>query len=473
MKLHLQLFSIGACLAIAAASSFAAKVDGGYPRVMQGPMIGIMQPTEATIWSRLSGPYECVIEYSLTPDFSEANSSQPATASKSDDYCVVSTLSGLQPATTYYYRVLVNGGVSPYRNKYAPFRFKTAPEGPASFRVAFGSCARVQEDPVQPIWRELEAWSPDLFFWLGDNIYGDALDSDILAEEYRRQRDVPFLQPLIRSIPHLAVWDDHDFGLNDHDRTHPGKSEALKVFKNYWPNGAYGTPEAPGVYFIWTYGGVDFFFLDCRYHRSPNTDEDDERKTLLGPLQLQWLKDGLSQSEAPFKVLISGSGWSAAKGPGGDSWAAFMTERNELFNFIRDEEISGVVLLSGDTHVGELNCIPWSEHGGYDLYDLVSSPIAQTPGSGWTERRPERRIRQVFAASPNIGILDFDMSGEPTLRFNLIDVYGRLTWQPFELKASDLVNGRETWRETMDSTSRHRYERTISGQGYYEPAATN
>ncbi|MFQ5739432.1 MAG: iron-containing alcohol dehydrogenase, partial [Acidobacteriota bacterium] len=69
-------------------------------------------------------------------------------------------------------------------------------------------------------------------------------DPDILAEEYRRQREVPRLQPLLRSRPQLAIWDDHDYGLNDSDRTNPVKKEALRVFQQYWANPAYGLPRA-------------------------------------------------------------------------------------------------------------------------------------------------------------------------------------------------------------------------------------
>jgi len=61
---------------------------------------------------------------------------------------------------------------------------------------------------------------------------------------------------------------------------------------------------------------------------------------------------------------------------GGDSWGAYLTERNELFDFIRDEKIEGVVCISGDSHMGELNCIPRSQDGGYDIYDFCSSPLA-------------------------------------------------------------------------------------------------
>lgn len=456
-------------LSVCVQSGFAAKADGGYPRIMQGPMVGAVAPDSLSIWVRLSGPYTAAIEYDVTPEFSHAKTSATQTADKKTDYCLTLSAANLNPDTTYYYRILVEGAKDTYLGNLQPFTTKTAPDGPARFRVAFGSCARWQEDREQPIWQAVRSISPDLFFWLGDNIYGDALDHDILAEEYRRQRDVALLQPLIRSIPQLAVWDDHDFGLNDHDRTHPHKAEALKVFKTYWPNPEYGTPLTPGVFFTYSYGGVDFIFIDIRYYRDPNAGPDGPEKTMLGEGQLKWLKDQLKQSRSPFKVIVSGSGFTKAKGPGGDSWAAFVHERDQLFEYIQHEKISGVVLLTGDTHVGELNCVPWSEKGGYDLYDLVSSPLAQTTGMGWTSRRPERRIRQVYNASPNVGLIEFDLTGDPKLTFNLIDVYGRTVWAPFELSADELVNGKSTWREKMDDASRKRYEQYTNDQPYYEP----
>ena len=204
----------------------------------------------------------------------------------------------------------------------------------------FGSlwflCRIQRSDPADL--NVVQNWNPDLFIWLGDNIYGDSPDIDILREEYRRQREVPSSLPVLRSIPQLAVWDDHDYALNNHDRTNPAKEKALQAFQEYWANPAYGLPEVPGVFFDYQYGGVDFFFLDVRYHRSPNEEEDGESKTMLGAEQLEWLKTKLSESKAPFKVLVSGSGWSSAKGGGGDSWAAFLQERDHLFTFIRDQK---------------------------------------------------------------------------------------------------------------------------------------
>jgi alkaline phosphatase D len=193
---------------------------------------------------------------------------------------------------------------------------------------------------------------------------------------------------------------------------------------------------------------------------------------MLGAAQKAWLKDRLRASKAPFKIIATGSGWTVNKGPGGDSWASFLTERNEIFDFIRDERISGVLLLSGDTHIAELNAIPWSEKGGYDLYDLVSSPLAQDTSDDFLERRPELRIRQAYFGSTNFGWLQFDMRDkDPWLEFNVLNYRGDAVWEPFRIYASDLVNGKSTWLDKMDELSRERYESAASGGEYYQPLA--
>jgi alkaline phosphatase D len=420
----------------------AARSERGTLRVMQGPMIGAVSPNEVLIWVRLSGEFPVQIEYDETPAFAVPRKTEAVTPSKErDDLTAVLRMTGLEADTVYYYRVISAGRKDPYLDEYS---VRTAPDGPAKFSVSFGSCPRIQRDPLQPIWLGVAKAAPDVFFWIGDNIYGDTLDPDILAEEYRRQLSVPYLRPLLASIPQLAVWDDHDFALNDHDRTNPIKEEALVVFRRYWANPSYGLPETPGVFFRYHYGGVDFFFLDNRYYRDPNTDLDGPEKTHLGGAQMEWLKQGLLDSRTSFKVLISGGGWSKAKGPGGDSWAGYLHERNDLFDFIRDREISGVLLISGDTHTGEFNAIPWSEHGGYDFYDLGSSPLAQNPGTAWRNRHPEIRIRSPYEGV-NAGWMAFDMTASPpVVELNLIDENGEAIWAPVTLSTADLQNGAAT-----------------------------
>ena len=108
-------------------------------------------------------------------------------------------------------------------------------------------------------------------------------------------------------------------------------------------------------------------------------------------------------------------------------------------------------MLSGDTHVGELNAIPWSDNGGYDFYDLVSSPLAQdSAGDPRTGRKPELRIRPIYFGLSVFGLIEFDLTGDPTLRFNLVNEYGNVVWRPFEIAASELQNGIQSWPEKTD-----------------------
>ena len=189
------------CLALASVATAASRDDDGYPRLMQGPMVGAVSPTGVKIWARTTGEYSVSIQNATDFEINGARTTEAVVARKANDYVVVVTIDGLEPATDYFYRVLVEGEGDKYLKEYPAFRFTTAPpEGAAtSFRVAFGSCPKFQDDRVQPIWQVISGFEPDLFFWIGDNIYGDTLDPDILREEYRRQRDVHGLQPLLHN----------------------------------------------------------------------------------------------------------------------------------------------------------------------------------------------------------------------------------------------------------------------------------
>lgn len=462
----------GAALTLSSAQESHAQSATGKRRIMQGPMLGAVTPTSVLVWVRVSDPLDVQVEYATSPTMADARRSAAVRARPENDHTVRIEVTDLMPSTTYYYRLIIEGQRDDYQEDLPPFTLKTAPPfgTPSAFKVGFGSCARIQEDAEQAIWKTVSTADPDLFLWLGDNIYADTLTLDIFQEEYRRQRSVPALQPVLRTTSHLAIWDDHDYGLNNHDRTNPVKEIGLAAFKQYWANPSYGLENTPGVFFDFSYGGVDFFMLDGRTYRDPNAQEDGPEKTLLGADQLAWLKEKLKASTAAFKMLVCGSGWTKAKGPGEDAWSAFLNERDALFAFIRDQEIEGVVLLSGDTHVAEANCIPFSENGGYDLYDLTSSPLAQTPTDSWLERRPEISLRNPVFESANFGLLHFDLDrDDPTLTYAVHDTNGRVPREPVTVQASELRNGVTSWPDKIDDLERQRLERFRDGGPYYFP----
>ncbi len=48
-------------------------------------------------------------------------------------------------------------------------------------RIAFGSCA--DEEKPQPIWDAVMAYRPELFLFLGDNVYGDVRNGRNVPDE--------------------------------------------------------------------------------------------------------------------------------------------------------------------------------------------------------------------------------------------------------------------------------------------------
>ncbi|MFQ5913116.1 MAG: alkaline phosphatase D family protein [Nitrospinota bacterium] len=424
-------------------------------------MIGFVSDREARIWVRLSGPHQVQVRYApaAAGRTSRERISRPVRALARRDHTAVIPLMRLEPDTAYRYTVLIDGKKAPGEAKQenGPV-FRTLPPAnqPGKFRVAFGSCASVDFDPVQPIWKAVARTRPQAFLWIGDNVYADTQDSEVFRKKYRRQRMVKNLLPFQASVPQLAVWDDHDYGLNDGDRTFPAKKRSLAVFREYWANPQYGLPgrpgvqQTPGVFFRWSIGNVDLFLLDARTFRDPDSLPDGPRKTHLGIRQKDWLKASLKRSRAVFKVLVAPGAWTESKGPGGDSWASFLDERNEIFDFIQKEGVTGVFLLAGDSHRPQVNVIPWSEHGGYDLYEVISSPLAQK-----VKRKPLgngnfRHLRPPNAYTLNFGFLEFDTQAEPArVKIRLMDAEGKDLWTPLSLTADDLKPGVKSWNRIL------------------------
>jgi alkaline phosphatase D len=116
---------------------------------------------------------------------------------------------------------------------------------------------------------------------------------------------------------------------------------------------------------------VHFIMLDGRYYReNPKNDEP----SMLGPAQREWLFNTLKQSDATFKILASPVPWAKNTKPGSpDTWDGYAGEREEIFTFIEENEIEGVVLISADRHRSDMWKIARPE--GYDFYEFESSKL--------------------------------------------------------------------------------------------------
>lgn len=414
--------------------------------IAAGPMVGATTPNQAHIWVKTTQP--ATVQVYFAPEGQSLQLSTSMVKSQDSTFLTAQvTLTQLKPNTRYHYQVWLNGKAQtrPYTTT---FQTPPLPGQEQDFTVAFGSCLFVQGALMNAlgirygeghrILETIDQRFPDLMLWLGDNVYMNPIESASLAginEAYSYTRGIPAMQALLARRPNYSIWDDHDYGPNNGDTHSPIKKDVLKVFQHYWANPAYGTATAPGVYYRFQWADVDFFMMDDRYYRGSNTLED-PGKPFLGTAQLDWLQQHLRQSKATFKMIAIGNqvlnDYTHA-----ESYPQYPQEHEHLLNWLRDNQISGVVFLSGDRHHAEL--IKVTGKTAYPLYDFTSSPLTSRPlGIGREQNNPRRVKDTLIAQDRSYGMLSFEGKGaQRLLRMGSYNVDGKKFWE-FVIKASEL-----------------------------------
>ena len=303
-------------------------------------------------------------------------------------------------------------------------------------RIAFGSCA--DQNHQQPIWGRIFAYDPELFIFAGDNVYGDDRSGTLseLRGAYARAAKIPAVRRLRATRPVLAIWDDHDFGLNDAGHDFPNKRASEELFLTHW-GVAEDDPRRrrDGVYHQVTFGPegrrVQIILLDTRFFRSPlkATDkrgaagkeqympDSDSSKTMLGEAQWAWLREQLLKP-ADLRLIVS-SIQVLAQGHGYERWGNLPRERQKLFELVKETEANGVIFLSGDRHLGAL----YRQTDGvpYDLYEMTSSGINRSYRSA--DEPGPLRLGDVYRYE-NFGSIDIDWSTN-TVTLAVRDMHGR------------------------------------------------
>lgn len=337
------------------------------PYIELGPMLGHVGDDSASIWIKATGSATPSIVVGQRDDLADGKSHPGELLASANDFMGSITITELAPESRYVYAVALDGRIITPR-PFPSFTTAATPGTAGRVRVAFSSCLGSKGTQAAAAWAQMDASSnADLVLLLGDNHYADTTARDGQAPAYFSHRAAPGFRAIGARLPIYGIWDDHDYGPNDSDGTAAGKEQSLETFKQFWPNPTYGEPENPGIYYKFTRGEVEFFMLDVRYHRSPDRMIDDGTKTMLGTRQLAWLKDHLKGSKAKIKIIASGSEWQRHGHP--DSWSSYPRERDAFFEFLKTEEITGILLISGDRHFT----------GGYqiggDFIEVTAGPL--------------------------------------------------------------------------------------------------
>jgi alkaline phosphatase D len=383
-------------------------------RLVSAPMPGYSAMREVTVWAATNGKADVYLEYTPVNQSAPTRRTETVISMREHGYTVHLVADSVEPGTSYNYTIYVDG--QPQEQKFEQ-TFETQPlwqhrTDPPEVNIAIGSCAYInQEEYDRPgkgygrnyeIFSAIDKENPQAMVWLGDNIYLREVDFDSRTGVYLRNahaRALPKLLPLLSNTHHYAIWDDHDYGPNNADRSYIGKHWTRDAFMDYWANPSYGF-NGEGITTQFQWYDAHFFLLDNRWWRTSNERLTGE-KYQLGAEQIEWLIDALKYSRAPFKfVCVGGQVLNTADKY--ENLATCPEERAYLIQRIIDEEIDNVIFLTGDRHHSELSKL---EKGGITLWDLTVSPL--TSGShDATDEGNMLRIKGSHFAQSNYGILN-------------------------------------------------------------------
>lgn len=342
--------------------------------LVHGPMVGSIWSQGASFWARTMDESKVSVRCfdSLGNLVAEASAQ-----SKVDvDFTAVVKVQGLEDYSAYRYDVLVDGVIVDPINDQS---FKTIRlEGVSGeFEIGVGGCAGYT--PIyERMWSTIASHNLDAMLMLGDNVYIDIPEMPGAFHDYTyyRRQSEPDFRKLVAKTPLYSIWDDHDAATDDiwmgpfKDKP-DWKQPMVNLFNRNWVNPGRGDSEWAGCWYSFYVGDVSIFMLDGRTYR---TNPYKEEKTMLGPVQKKALLDWLAYPRESFKVIVSPVAWSSDSKPGSnDTWNGFIEEREEIFQFLSDNKVEGVILLSSDRHRTDL----WKNEreGDYPLYEFMSGRL--------------------------------------------------------------------------------------------------
>ena len=267
-------------------------------------------------------------------------------------------------------------------------------------RIAFGSC----NNPLKggQIWNLITSTDPDRLILLGDNVYADKKKSIMGHFEAASPIRIQYMYSLLKNDPnfkglvkHLggfskginAIYDDHDYGINDGDMSFESRDESMTLFwdfldvemtsprrkqsgvyssqsvrvalpnRNRNSNNSSNSNSDSGGNSMGYSGVFDYkvILVDTRSNNNVKLSFASECD-FLGDEQWSWLEQQLLQQPFPDLILL-GSGIQVLPTDKviEEVWNACPRSRTRLLKLVKvASEFTNIVLLSGDIHSAEV-----------------------------------------------------------------------------------------------------------------------
>jgi len=298
-------------------------------------------------------------------------------------------------------------------------------------RIAFGSCNNpsygtgllgVVADHV-----------PDMFLWLGDNIYADTHWPQMMRWKYNYLSCDPNFQYLAKRVSlQLATWDDHDYGVNDGDMRYDMKRESREIFLDFWRvpkesvrrthepiynvhrfrNATYSlnvvlldlrwdrTPEQPCQT---SYGGLVVCVNTCIINLAGDTYCPDPEGKIMSDEQWGWLEAVLTENVD--LTIIASSSQMLRSFNTFEGWSLYPQELSRFLNMTREiADTRKILVVSGDVHFGEI-----SRKNG--IYDVTSSGLTHF-------QTEDENMNRVGPALPGLNFGEIHLSSRTVFLFD-------------------------------------------------------
>jgi alkaline phosphatase D len=362
------------------------------------------------LWTRVTDDTlsvdSVVVNWRISTDTSFSNivNSGSGYASVDRDWTYKVDADNLSPGQWYYYDFESLGKYS------LTGRTRTAPVGDIdSLRFGIVSCSNYEHGYFSPYRHLMDRNDIDCILHLGDYIYeyevggysanisgreNEPTNEIITLEDYRIRHSHYKLDDDLRKLhqqyPFINIWDDHESandsyvdGADNHDPGTEGlwsdrKANSAQAYHEWLP---IRSPQ-PGnlrIYREFQFGDlINLPMLDTRIEarseQGGSGEVNDPTRTLLGPVQYDWLTTNLTNSTkrwniigqqvmmAPLEIFGTPANY--------DQWDGYNFEREKLLTFVDTANINNFVVLTGDIHTSWVNDIPMS---GYDASNCTNS----------------------------------------------------------------------------------------------------
>lgn len=404
-------------------------------RHLGGPLLGDVGSDRASVWVRTVQPSQVAVEV-VGSEGRELFG--PVPSSTESDLTAVVPLTGLRPNSSYDYRVLLDGRPLALQQT-TSFRTFPSPATRGVFQIAFGGDFHKVGVHNIHLMKQIVQRGNQAMVLTGDLAVDDRNNETGLHRSDYLLRDLsPAWRSLAATLPIYAAWDDHDYFDNDLSgvpkRFTMDDVRALRdIWKQNWNNPAVDE-DREGIHFRTRLGPVDLIMMDTRSLRKT---ERNSTNAFLGDEQMAWLKRELLKCEGPFVMITGGTMWSDYISNGKDSWGVFdQAGREELFSFIEENKIPGVLLISSDRHGARGFRIP--RPSGYHFHEFEIGTLGGMTGPG---AMAPNASTQLFGRTSikAFGEFRFDTRGdEPRVTFRLVDETGHVL-EEFAFLQSELT----------------------------------